>query len=310
MGPPEGFPAEQIEKALDDTIDTYVQDYDYILLDAQAGADEYALLATERAGRIVLVSEYDRISSLGIARLKQLFPENFPPDRTWILYNKILSDFASSIGEFLSIAQYLSPIHWDEDVVRAFARGRLAANMKQPNQFTLAVVDTLLSLLGREIEEDIESWKLGMEESIRASARALLDELDGKLVEAQTLKDHLEKEMEKGAQRRRVVAYSAASAAVYTVVGATIAAIWANPTITLLVGTVGIGSTAALVASWLQVSRLNAKGFEMNQIDLYRLELEIDDLKLQRQKLRVRAETSLSGRNQEFSEDSPPDSRP
>src|ERR1700734_2983203 len=56
------------------TIEHAQNDYDYILLDAQAGSDHYAAVAMSKrvSDVVVLVAEYDPMSAAGIERLKGL----------------------------------------------------------------------------------------------------------------------------------------------------------------------------------------------------------------------------------------------
>jgi MinD-like ATPase involved in chromosome partitioning or flagellar assembly len=167
----EEVPPKEVEKTIARTVSQFRGKYDYILLDAQAGADPNALSLVRSADEVVIVSEYDPISSQGVMRLQQLFPSELLLNRTWVLFNKILPEFVPSIGEFLKVARYLSPIPWDADVVRAYARGTLAINMDKPNTHTLAVLQTAETLFGQEIEDLIRIWRRSKEEIIRAPAR-------------------------------------------------------------------------------------------------------------------------------------------
>ena len=137
--------------------------------DSQAGFDESTDFIIQRviSGEIIIVSEYDPISAAGIERLKARFPEELTYDRTWILLNKMLPDFVKSFSDFLEVAKYLSPIPWDSDVVRAYARRRLALDLKTGNQYTLAIIRALKSLLAESISSEIDSWEQERAESIR-----------------------------------------------------------------------------------------------------------------------------------------------
>ena len=78
--------------------------------------------------------------------------------RTWILLNKMLPEFVEKFSEFLSIAQYLPPIPWNAEVVRAYARRKLALDVEKGNVFTLAIMRTVSALLGESIESEIKAW--------------------------------------------------------------------------------------------------------------------------------------------------------
>jgi len=134
--------------------------YDFIFIDAQAGADHYAQFCMSRkvSNEVIIVSEYDPMSAAGVERLKGILREDLTYDRTWILLNKILPDFVQSFSDFMQVAKYLNPIPWDADVVKAYARRKLALNLTEGNNHTLAVMETLKTLLGENIEAEITTW--------------------------------------------------------------------------------------------------------------------------------------------------------
>jgi cellulose biosynthesis protein BcsQ len=133
--------------------------YDFIFLDAQAGADVFAQVTAAESDQCIMVSEYDPVSVQGIERLKVLFSTVLDGSNSWILFNKILPEFAAAIGDGLSIARYLPPISWDAEVVRAFARRDLAINLDLPNAFTLAISQLAYALFPQQVESAIEKWR-------------------------------------------------------------------------------------------------------------------------------------------------------
>lgn len=90
-------------------------DYDYVFLDAQAGADVYSRIAMGRdlCDEVIIISEYDPLSAAGVERLKAAAAEDLDFTRTWVLINKMLPDFVDSYSDFLEVTRYLSPIPWD-----------------------------------------------------------------------------------------------------------------------------------------------------------------------------------------------------
>jgi cellulose biosynthesis protein BcsQ len=162
-------PGEQFGQSLQSTLQRSGKDYDFIFLDAQAGADSSAHLAMSRknSDQVVIVSEYDPLSAAGVERLKGLFHDDLTYVRTWILLNKMLPEFVRSFSDFMEVAKYANPIPWDADVVRAYARRRLALDLEKGNEFTLAVVQTLKSILGDEIRAELDSWLLSKTSALR-----------------------------------------------------------------------------------------------------------------------------------------------
>jgi MinD-like ATPase involved in chromosome partitioning or flagellar assembly/uncharacterized membrane protein len=165
----ERIKVEVFGQALSRTIERSKENYDFIFLDAQAGADEVAHVAMSQkhTDQVVIVSEYDPLSAAGVERLKGLFREDLTFVRTWVLLNKMLPEFVKSFGDFMEVARYASPIPWDADVVRAYARRRLALDLEKGNEFTLAVVQTLRGIFADEIERDLDEWLSTRTEALR-----------------------------------------------------------------------------------------------------------------------------------------------
>src|SRR6185436_9816284 len=130
--------------------------FDFILIDAQAGAAELAQIAMSRrvADEVVIVSEYDRISAAGVERLKAQLRDDLTDDRAWILLNKISPEVAQSTADFHESARHLGPIPWDAEVFRNYAKRSLAINSETENAHTLAVLRTLKALCGEAIQRD------------------------------------------------------------------------------------------------------------------------------------------------------------
>jgi hypothetical protein len=123
--------------------------------------------------------------------LKGLFRDELTPTRTWVLLNKMLPDFVRSFSDFLEVARYLSPIPWDADVVRAYARRKIALNLEVGNEYTLAVMRTLKMLLGEEVSEEITAWAnqraAVFRQPIENQYRVTEQELEGLLYERKRL---------------------------------------------------------------------------------------------------------------------------
>lgn len=160
---------ELFQASLLEAVSFYGATSDFVLLDAQAGADTVAHFALSRkvCDEVVIVSEYDPMSAAGIERLKAIFRDELTYERTWILLNKMLPEFVTNFREFLSIAKYLSPLPWNAEVVRAYARRSLAINLDQPNDHTLAVIQCLRTLLGEDVDKRYAEWTTSKTEELR-----------------------------------------------------------------------------------------------------------------------------------------------
>jgi MinD-like ATPase involved in chromosome partitioning or flagellar assembly len=174
---------QEFEKALAQLILHQRETYDYIIIDAQAGSDAFARVAMSRriSDEVVIVTEYDPMSAAGVERLKGLFREDLTYDRTWVLLNKMLPEFVQTFGDFLEVARYLSPIPWDPEVVRAYARRRVALDMNRGNAFTLATMRTLQSLLGEDLAKEIQQWTAERETAIREPLGEKIADLEKEL---------------------------------------------------------------------------------------------------------------------------------
>src|SRR5258706_2248474 len=62
MAQTENVEFEQFRSALRSVLQVHAQEYDFVLLDAQAGADTFAHITAELADQCIIVSEYDPVS--------------------------------------------------------------------------------------------------------------------------------------------------------------------------------------------------------------------------------------------------------
>ena len=134
--------------------------FDFILIDAQAGAAEMAQIAMSRkvADEVVIVSENDRISAFAVERLRAQLREDLTGDRAWILLNKVPPEFAKSSADFLENVKYLGPIPWETESARTHARRRLALDTETGNDYPLSILRTLKGLCGESIQRQFEAW--------------------------------------------------------------------------------------------------------------------------------------------------------
>jgi cellulose biosynthesis protein BcsQ len=199
----EDVPIEDLRSRLTSLIAITRPQYDFIFLDAQAGSDPVASLSMSReiSDTVVIVSEYDPLSAAGVERLKALFRDDLSYERTWVLLNKMLPEFVRTFSDFLELARYLSPIPWDANVVRAYSRRSLAIDLEHGNDYTLAITQTLRTLLGPGTEERIDDWlaerATTLREPVLAQTQDVELELDGLIVERA--------ELERVTRRRRLV---------------------------------------------------------------------------------------------------------
>ena len=156
-----GTDINTVKASLESALSFAEAKYDYVLIDCQAGADLYAQKAIELSDDVLVFSEYDRVSVLGVRRLQGLRPELFGEPRVWLVFCKVLPAFADRIGDALELVKFLPPIPWNEEVVHAMVRGRVPIDMDRGNIHTAAVLRTLGALLSDDLEADIGTWRAG-----------------------------------------------------------------------------------------------------------------------------------------------------
>jgi cellulose biosynthesis protein BcsQ len=172
---------EVFARVLADLIHISQMAYDFIIIDAQAGSDRFAERVIAVAHATILMSEYDPVSAEGIDRLRSLFAQHLTWDRTWVLFNKVLPEFAGSVGDALGITRTLPPIAWDADVVRALAARRLAIDYDHPNAYTLSIATVLKLVCGAEVENAVAEWLSQHQEAPREPLRERLQQIEAEI---------------------------------------------------------------------------------------------------------------------------------
>jgi cellulose biosynthesis protein BcsQ len=273
---------DQYRAGLGNVIALSRRDYDYVLLDAQAGSDIFAQYAMSKdvSDIVVLVSEYDPMSAAGLERLKGVMNRDLTYVRTWVLLNKILPEFARNFSSFLEVSKYLSPIPWDAHVVRAYARRRLPLDLENGNTYTLAIMRTVKTLLGEEIEDSISHWASSRAEAIRRPLELQYEDLEREL--AGIMQDTAELE---GISHRSglLVTASMAVALVASLIGAIFSS---NASLGEILAKPSIGDVVALsgltVALMIGLFWVYLKVREMRRGRPF--ELELEKAKLQRRR--------------------------
>jgi len=274
----ESVSADSFLVSLEETLDLAEESYDFVLLDAQAGSDSIAAISMrpEISDQVVLVSEYDPLSAAGAERLKSLFPEALTYERTWMLINKMLPEFAPSLGEFLHIAKYLSPIPWNAEVVRAYAQRSLALDLKHGNDYTLAITQAARGLLGPDMEADIDKW-------IDARAAAVREPINRQIHDLETEAEGIILERRKLRRQGQQVRIGGFGAAVLFALLGVVAALGTSQTGPLMIG-LALAFLVGFVANyWRIIAELMAVivGIEVD------IDLEVTEGQLRRREQNI-----------------------
>jgi hypothetical protein len=217
--------------------------------------------------QVIIVSEYDPLSAAGVERLKGTMGDHLSFDRTWILLNKMLPEFVKSFSEFLSVARYLPPVPWTAEVVRAYAKRRLALDFESPNQFTLAIMQTLQSLLGEDDAKKLTEWAEERTAALKQPIEVQYADLEKELHALYTMSSEL-------TRRRRLMELSTIGIAIFVgLIGAGMfllkSELFSTPVIVIIGGT--LVALMGLVASGVFEGRSGAR-----QVEGARLTRQID----------------------------------
>lgn len=188
----EEVPPKTFKLNLDLVIEKNSQIFDFIIIDAQAGSDIYTKYSLSNCDYKIIVSEYDPISAEGVERLKQIFVKELPPENTWILLNKVLPDFADKLSSYMSVFKFLSPIPWDADVIKSFARRKINIDTKNINVYTLAIINTFKSFGITRINDAIDEWLKNKELEIKEPAKKQIEEIKSELRQIDDIRIDLE----------------------------------------------------------------------------------------------------------------------
>jgi cellulose biosynthesis protein BcsQ len=229
MRPTETVPVEHFKGMLKKLVDTLSRKSEsqngFLILDAQAGTDSFAYAAVEFADEVIIVSEYDPISAEGVERLKIQFGSKFPLGKTWTLYNKLLPDFSSEVGRFLSLASFLPPVSWDVEVIRAFSHRDLAIDLEHGNTYTLSILAIVDTLLHDQLGGIIKSWKERQTATIRQPIVDALAKLDQEIERTERASIELSFELGRLSRRRTLGPILAGGSSVLVAAGATLIAL-------------------------------------------------------------------------------------
>jgi len=179
------------------------EDFDFILIDAQAGADDVALAVADLADEVVIVTEYDPVSAQGVKRLERKAPHVFDLNKTWVLYNKVLPELVEGIGSLLRVERRLVPVPWDVEVVRAFMESRVPIDMDVPNAYTRSIVASVESLFSRELGDAIRAWRAQTARAVRAPLEDRIGLIESELDEMELARIDLRTAADRGAALRR-----------------------------------------------------------------------------------------------------------
>lgn len=117
-------------------------DYDFIIIDTQAGPAISTLEACKHSSKVVIVSEPDPISVAASRSLEYEIHEVLP-EFTRFLVNKLNTEEVQSfraIKDYLTIFEHVSPLPFDFGVRKAFSLRKVPIDTNNPSPFLFGLI--------------------------------------------------------------------------------------------------------------------------------------------------------------------------
>ena len=161
----------QLKKLIDSS------EYDYLILDCQAGVNHLTAKALQLSTHAVIVTEVDSVSTKALKNIQQQF-KHVLPSETKALINKLFLKERTSYDQLTSVLRgldFLPPIPFDMDIRDAFARNEIPLRQGKPSAFFSAMLRIV-----RELFRDLVDNTHKMVDSLR---RTEFGNYEEKLVE-------------------------------------------------------------------------------------------------------------------------------
>lgn len=176
---------EDISLVLELILENYIKsgNYDFILIDTQAGAVKTTETMVSISDKVVTVMEPDPVATYATENVIGEFRDVLPRD-SYYLINKLSVEEVSAyeaIEKFLKILNHLPPIPFDFEVRRAFMIRAIPVDEKVPTSFLFGIIRMLKDLIPN-ISESLNKLQKSLEEivvvPIQEKMTALGKELD------------------------------------------------------------------------------------------------------------------------------------
>lgn len=180
---------ETLKSFLLSLIGAYEKDYDFIIIDNQAGSNLTSKISASVSNKTIIVSELDPISSDAVDTLLIQIGDAFPEYRRHLI-NKLdirESEDYKNLSTLFQSMNRLPPLPFDFEVRSAFASRQIPIDVKKPTTFLIALFNTVKAFIP-EYKEQLD--KYGKEILNRFSEYQ--DRVDSLL----TMKKDLEREIE------------------------------------------------------------------------------------------------------------------
>lgn len=199
--------SEGITYVLANLLSKYIEscEYDYILIDTQAGSVFTTRNATSISDKVVTIMEPDPVATYATENVVGELKDVLPMDSFYVI-NKLSVEEVSAyqaIENFLKILRHLPPIPFDFEVRRAFMIRQIPVDEKKPSAFLFGVIRMLKDLLP-SIHENLEKFEKLAEEKAVLPIKERMKLAEEKLDETAIIHAKMEKRLKETKERREL----------------------------------------------------------------------------------------------------------
>jgi len=236
----------------------YEKDYDFIIIDNQAGSNLTSKVSASVSNKVIIVSELDPISSDAVDTLLIQIGEAFPEYRRHLI-NKLdvrESEDYKNLSVLFQSMNRLPPLPFDFEVRSAFASRQIPIDADKPTTFLIALFNTVKSFLP-EYRSQIDKYG----EKILSKFSQYQDKVNSLLDRKKELEEEIEFLRKKREKRKLRVMTLLSALGIYSGMGLALAGslkIRLLPTPEFFVAIMGI-LIAASSAFYLFMSRIQYK---------------------------------------------------
>ena len=180
---------EALKSFLRSLIQLYEKDYDFIIIDNQAGSNLTSKVSASISNKVIIVSELDPISSDAVDTLLIQIGEVFPEYRRHLI-NKLdvrESEDYKNLSVLFQSMNHLPPLPFDFEVRSAFASRQIPIDVNRPTTFLIALFNTVKSFLP-EYRDQLDKYG----EKILSKFNQYQDKVDSLLDRKRELEEELE----------------------------------------------------------------------------------------------------------------------
>ena len=136
---------EDLKSFLLSLIRRWEEDFDFIIIDTQAGSNRTSKVSASLSNKVIIVSELDPISSDAVDTLLIQIGEVFPDYRRHLI-NKLdirESEHYKDLSVLFQSMNRLPPLPFDFEVRSAFASRQIPVDVNRPTTFLIALFNTV-----------------------------------------------------------------------------------------------------------------------------------------------------------------------